>query len=203
MQHSREVNIIYQDTDRVIAYALLSRLFHSQVLSSDVPRIEAAVGQMSPEVQVNYENLLKQLQLLKTDEEAEQGVKIEHAHLFLLPEGVKPFESVYRSHEKILQQQPWQDVKAFYGKHGFQLDDGEIHPEDHIAVELSFMAALIETEDQEETERNFFESHLIQWLPELMQDLIKNPYASFYREAAICTQKFIEEEQRRLHKRSH
>ena len=158
---------------------------------------------MSPEVQGNYEKVLKQLQLLKTDEEAEQGVRVEHAHLFLLPEGVKPFESVYRSHEKMLQQKPWQEVKGFYEKHGFQLAEDEIHPEDHVSVELSFMAALIETEDQKETERSFFESHLIQWLPELMQDLIQNPYASFYREAAVCAQQFMEEEQRRLRKRNH
>ena len=121
-------------------------------------------------------------------------MKVEHAHLFLLPEGVKPFESVYRSHEKMLHQQPWQDVKAFYVKHGFQLDQHEIHPEDHVSVELSFMMTLVETENQQEAEISFLETHLMQWLPELMQDLIQNSYASFYREVAICAQKFLEAE---------
>lgn len=194
--------MILRQYDRLIQYALLSRIFQNQLAMNDLPAIRSVIETMSQELQENYQPFLKEAEKGLRDKETEQALQVEYAHIFLLPEGVKPFESVYRSSERMLHQKPWQDVKRFYNANGFMLSEGEVHPEDHISVELAFMSGLIEEGDKEAVQRLFLSEHLLQWFPELLEDIIKNPHASFYRKAAVFAQQFIGEEQRRLSKLS-
>lgn len=141
-----------------------------------------------------YEPLLRLLGDLLENEETEEKLQVEHAHLFLLPEGVKPYESVYRSTEKLLHQKPWQEVKQFYISHGFKLENNELHPEDHIAVEFAFMSGLIENQVPIEEQSRFMAEHLMQWVPDLLEDIINNPYAVVYGEIAAYGKQFIKQE---------
>jgi TorA maturation chaperone TorD len=194
------VTTIQQQTDRMIQYALLSRMFQNQLTMNDLPVIRNTIGKMSRELQDQYHSFIQSVEKRLQDKDAEQALQVEYAHLFLLPEGVKLYESVYRSNERMLQQQPWQDVKHFYHINGFVLEEGELHPEDHISVELAFMAALIEQDEKEDVQQSFLSEHVMQWLPDLLVDVIKNPYASFYREAAYSGQRFMEKENEWLEK---
>lgn len=194
------VTTIQEQTDRIIQYALLSRIFQNQLAMNDLPVIRSTIGKMSRELQDQYHSFLQAAEIGLQDKHAEQALQVEYAHLFLLPEGVKPYESVYRSSERMLQQKPWQDVKHFYNVNGFVLEKGELHPEDHISVEFAFMAGLIEQGEQEDVQQSFLSEHMIQWIPDLLEDVIKNPYASFYREAAYSGQRFMEKENEWLEK---
>jgi TorA maturation chaperone TorD len=189
-----------QETDRMIQYALLSRMFQNQLALNDLPVIRETIGKMSRELQDQYHSFLQAVEKGLQDKEAEQALQVEYAHLFLLPEGVKPYESVYRSSERMLLQKPWQAVKHFYHSNGFVLEEEELHPEDHVSVELAFMAVLIEHGEQEDVQQSFLTEHVMEWLPDLLEDIIKNPYASFYREAAYSGQRFMEKENEWLEK---
>jgi len=122
------------------------------------------------------------------------AVHREYANLFLLPGGVKPYESVYLSDEQLLMQEPWVKVREFYRKCGWQLQNTSL-PEDHASVELSFMAHLLSREGQAEADR-FFQEHVVQWIPQLLQDIQNNRHAGFYRSVSGCGRTFLEMEEK-------
>ena len=75
-------------------------------------------------------------------------------HVLFLAAGINqgkaafPYESVYTSSKKIVMQEAWENVKKIYSQNGFSLEDGSSDIlEDHIAVELEFMAHLCEKDN--------------------------------------------------------
>lgn len=128
----------------------------------------------------------------------DEALRVEYAHLFLMPEGVKAYESVYRRNDGLMMQEPWEKVRAFYLKHGLKIEGDKSHPEDHASVELAFMAILIENEETEAVQKVFFDQHLSCWLPKLFSDIEKNPYANFYQMVAKYGEDFLRQEKTRF-----
>ena len=134
----------------------------------------------------------------------------EFAYLFLTPKGVYPFESVYRGKKNLLFDKPWEEVRDFYRRIGLEKDKKEMHPEDHVAVELGLMAnmAFIAgkelpdtplseiTEDEFnyalQVQRVFVKQHLLEWVPRLCVDIMETTRHPFYRSVAELTGLFIE-----------
>jgi len=159
---------------RILYYTLLSGLLADAV----------DLSALSSGLSVRRDDPLLQSLVKMTDEwvereEAETRLRQEYANLFLLPGGVKPYESVYRGSEPMLMQQPWVDVKRFYRRCGWHLDESAL-PEDHVSVELSFMAHLLSDGEHDESSE-FFHQHLNQWIPQLLRDIAENRYADFYQ----------------------
>ncbi len=144
------------------------------------------------------------------DEEKENlDLRREFAYLFLTPHGVHPYESIYRGKKKLLMDKPWEEVRKFYRSIGIEKDKSQMHPEDHIAVELGFMATLaymsgrflLEEENTElvEEERrdmlkaqySFLEQHLSKWVPQLCNDIAEKARHPFYRSVAELTAEFV------------
>ncbi len=119
---------------------------------------------------------------LSSGEDANARLKKEFARLFLLPGGVRPYESVYLGRQPILMQEPWVEVREFYASRGWQLDDSPL-PEDHAAVELSFMAHLLSGDHPSEANA-FFAEHVNRWIPDLFEDVYTNQHADFYQSVA-------------------
>jgi len=120
------------------------------------------------------------------------------------------YESVHRSAEKLLKQEPWSEVKAFYQQNGFSCSEEKNISEDHIAMELQFMGLLsgkaavaCEREDFgacEEllgTQHRFYEEHISKWIPGLCTKIAeckdKTDYA-FYAAYALILKGFIAED---------
>ncbi len=190
-------------TTRARHYALLSRLLADQSRKSDLARYLAwaedlAKGQEKRVLQPFIEILRTWLQ----KEDADQGLQVEFGHLFLMPVGVKPYESAYRSKEKLLMQEPWVEVKKFFKKCGLQMKDSYGHPEDHAAIELSFMAHAVGSDAEEDVGKEFFHQHIITWIPDLLLDLRDNDYADFFRGVAEYGLLFLEAEKKHYHKTS-
>lgn len=128
--------------------------------------------------------------------QVELRYSVEYAHLFLLPWGVYPFESFYRGKKRSLMDKPWEEVRNFYGKLGATKDKRELHPEDHISVELGFMSFTSflagETAGEGgdfcfllELQADFLAGHLLKWVPGLKENIVKNRHADLYR-PVIC-----------------
>jgi TorA maturation chaperone TorD len=133
----------------------------------------------------------------------------EFAYLFLTPQGVYPFESVYLGKKKLLMDKPWEEVRAFYRSIGIEKDKSEIHLEDHIAVELGFMASFsylsgdflsyegeekIDEEEKEfliQVQHDFLEQHLLKWAPGLCDDIMAKTRHPFYHGVAALTRWFL------------
>jgi len=146
--------------------------------------------------------------------EGESGsldLRKEFAYLFLTPYGVYPYESIYLGKAKLLMDKPWEEVRAFYRSIGIEKDKTEMHPEDHIAVELGFMASFsylssdfltYEFEGEEEigdeerefllqVQHDFLEQHLLQWAPALCDDIMVKTRHPFYHGVAALTTRFL------------
>ncbi len=115
-----------------------------------------------------------------------QGLAAEYASLFLNV-GLKPVhlaESVYLGKDHLLYEEPYFDVVRIYQIYGFKKRASFREPEDHISVELEFMAhlcdlAVLSIEQGKEdyavgylkNQKEFLETHLAKWTPELAKKL--------------------------------
>jgi len=147
--------------------------------------------------------------LLKQDSKQMQSLLAkEYAHLFLGFGKFHPSESSYRSESGSIMQEFRDDVLEVYKKFGVRKIDEFKEPEDHIAVELQFMAylcrrtiealnnggGLSEAKKYLEAQRDFLNNHLASWVPKLAEDILKSAENGFYKEAAYLTAKFIQAE---------
>lgn len=135
--------------------------------------------------------------------------KSEFAALFLGMSAKPVFtsESVYLSENHCLMQEQRDEVLALYRSAGFVPDASFREPEDHIAVELSFMAQLCtlalesaEAGDVDATERHmsrqkeFFGDHLEKWVFDFCGAVRQHNRASFYGAVADLFEEFMKAE---------
>jgi len=135
-----------------------------------------------------------------------------YTSLFLLPgkHSASPHESVHLSPERLFKQEPWSEVKAFYQQNGFILPVERNMMEDHISIELQFMALLsgkaaqaAERGDDGEcgkilsTQLTFYNEHILKWIPQFCDQVAmadKDGGNLFYAGYALFLKGFIEED---------
>lgn len=118
-----------------------------------------------------------------------------------------PYESVYTSGKGLMMQASYAEVKALYEKKGFIKNPAFTEPEDHIAIELSFMANLCECaeaslqrRDEEEatalltSQREFLSQHLLNWTASFLADMKGSAEEGFYWHLASLTELFLQED---------
>lgn len=146
-------------------------------------------------------------------DELAHAVAADFSRLFLgmSAHPVAPYESVYLSDLHLLMQEPRDRVVAAYRAEGFGVRDDFGLPEDHLAVELAFMAQLcarVESERAAGNEqgaerllnagRSFVEEHLARWVPLFADEVQRREEArkntpSFYAACARMLAGFIED----------
>jgi len=115
-----------------------------------------------------------------------------------------PYESVYTSSKRLIMQEARDQVVEIYTSNGLDVTDNFNMPEDHIALELEFIAHLSEQIDtlftlhnspallsSLRTKQNFLELHLLNWIPNFCMDIQQNAATVFYRGLAKVTESFI------------
>lgn len=210
-------------------YSFLSAVYKDEV---NLDYIEASLsekfwyeqgeraGRFCPEVANAYQAFLSDLNKWSDSVSGEPDsvkedleLRKEFAYLFLTPHGVKPYESIYRGKKNLLMDKPWEEVRNFYRWAGISKDNNEMHPEDHLSVELGFMAVFSyisgeeaadgkgEKSDQPgsdeltlalEVQQKFLELHLAKWVPAFCSDMQKKARHIFYINIAGLTGSFIE-----------
>ena len=182
--------------ERAEIYKLLSQLFFypEDDFFEKLPEIEDFIAQILEEV-YDSENLLAQfgeameeLHTLPPEE-----FQAEHTRLFInsfptLP--TPPYESAYR--EMLLMGDFAEEVGKYYSL--YNLEVPEDLP-DHISYELDFMRFLLEEGDIE-LAREFFEEHILQWVPDFVSDLKNESRLKFYRFVANFLDDFLEREKK-------
>ncbi len=138
---------------------------------------------------------------------------LEHTRLFIGPYKLPapPYESVYRTDERLVMQQPTIEVRKAYRNAGLEIKGIHTNPDDNISAELEFMeylcdktaSSLKSKNTQEATkyielQRKFLEEHLNKWVPAFSEDIIKNTKEDFYRGAASLLRGFISLETERM-----
>lgn len=129
----------------------------------------------------------------------------------LASEKAFPYESVYTSEGGLMMQDAYSAVLQEYREDGFAKNPGFSEPEDHLAVELAFMAELCKRSaealahgDQEAAEvalrkqEAFLSAHLLVWIKRFAADVRRASQLAFYPLLAATTQAFVEADHRLL-----
>jgi putative dimethyl sulfoxide reductase chaperone len=134
------------------------------------------------------------------------SLSAEYADLFLGLR-VKPLltcESAYLGQFKMYYGRPFWRVKEAYKKSGFEKRKDFLEPEDHVAIELDFMANLCKSvrlslDDKKVTDslrylavqKEFLEDHALRWIPHLCETLKTAAGSNLYKSLAFLTKGFI------------
>lgn len=142
-------------------------------------------------------------------EEVRTDLAVEYARLFLnmSPNPVPPYESVYTGELPVLMQEARDQVLAVYRSEGVAVVTEVKIPEDHVALEFAFMAAMCQKTadalaagDEDEADRcldvqaAFVNDHLAPWVPRLCDDVRARSGQRFYRDVADLTVRFLDSE---------
>jgi TorA maturation chaperone TorD len=109
--------------------------------------------------------------------------------LFLGPRRLKapPWESVYRSELRLVNQKSTADVRHLYAKFGFETESGQL--EDHFGTECDFLfrlCSLMSVTDEYgrsdllRVQNNFVRDHLLKWVPGFAADIMKNALTDYF-----------------------
>ena len=118
-----------------------------------------------------------------------------------------PNESVHTSPDRLVMQDARDEVMAIYKAAGLKSDETWNAGEDHIAIELDYMAVMarraLEASDEGNDahcalllmkQHHFLVDHLCAWVPLLSAEMLKFAKTDFYRALAHLTKGFVEED---------
>lgn len=201
--------------NRISKYNLLRKLYISEPLLIDIEELVNisknydVINSNESDSEYKFINYFKSLKLSDLPQ-LHNEIKAEYARLFIGPRPplASPFESVHRSSRRMLMNEVTMEVRKKYKEMGIQVIEKGRLPDDHIGLELEFMyflcfktiEAINESKNIEyiielvEKQQIFIEEHLIQWIPDFCNKIINNTNLIFFKEIAIFTERFINEE---------
>ncbi|MBI2937571.1 MAG: molecular chaperone TorD family protein [Thaumarchaeota archaeon] len=142
-----------------------------------------------------------------------ERLALEHTLLFIGPYRLPapPYESVYRTAERLVMQQPTKEVRRAYRDAGLEVKGISTSPDDHVCAELEFMQHLcVKTASSLkkrkphtaikhlESQRKFLDEHLINWVPEFSDDILRNTKQDFYKGVALLLSGFVSSEREHI-----
>jgi putative dimethyl sulfoxide reductase chaperone len=165
---------------------------------------ESPLGEAQPEIVRGLEILQRwtQSQAGSISEQNFRDIKMDYTKLFIglgnLP--TAPWESVYFNRERLVFQQQTIQVREWYSRFGLQVEKINKEPDDHIGLEILFIAHLsslalqaIEDDDQKSIEeilqaqRDFLSEHLLRWGTAWAKLAGQHAATDFYRGIAHLT----------------
>jgi TorA maturation chaperone TorD len=186
-----------------ILYHELDKTWLETLIMEDVFS-EAPFGEEQPDVQRGLE-LMQHWCAKNRDgiaDEVFKSLQADHLSLFIGTDRVLApvWESVYFSEKRLVFQEQTLQVREWFARFGLQAEQINREPDDHIGLELSFIAHLaflavraIDADDGEafekalQAQRDFFSEHLLRWGP-AWAELVKQEAATdFYRAIAPLT----------------
>jgi TorA maturation chaperone TorD len=142
-----------------------------------------------------------------TDQEALlDKLKTEYTYLMIGPDKLPapPWESVYRTKERLIFQESTLAVRRAYLKYQFLPANYPHEADDHIALELDFMAHLakltlesFEDNGIEEVKRlladqkSFLDEHLLVWIDQFADQIQNSKTHYFYPQIAVLTKQLV------------
>ena len=160
----------------VLLHPIIEQL-SAHIYNEDFKKGSQRLGVFVDSVKANYEK--DKAKFLK-------DLAVEYATLFLNvgPKPVYLAESVYLGENSLLYEAPYFDAVRMYNLYGFKKRQSFKEPEDHIAIELEFMAHLCDLacrslEDGKsdygagymKNQVEFLDLHLSKWVPKLVEKI--------------------------------
>ncbi len=183
-------------------YRFLSFLYHDEIPLAFIEEMrtlpfldrlrEAATEFSSVGFRSGLNNMLTALQK-SSAQEIYNELRYEYAELFLNAgkNPVFPYASCHVSGEPLVMQKPVFEVRQVYRDSGVHKNPADPDLDDHIAVELEFMAYLAEQQGAEEEQRAFLVQHL-GWADAFCEMFRSAARTEFYQGLADLTQAVLE-----------
>nr|AHF24850.1 anaerobic dehydrogenase [uncultured bacterium Contig1491] len=212
-QRSGEVRMETLDeilSARRYAYAAFQRLTGDKPskelfgsLDLDVLRMAFEVAGVLPEDGDLVDALVEQLQAAAGDLDR---IADDYARIFVGPAALPapPWESVYRDNKRLLMTATTLSVREYYRAYGYEAKERLHVPDDHLAIELDFLASLAQealdacAAGSEEDARQLFEAgstfastHLSHWVGDFAADLRDHDGSRFYCAIANALAAFV------------
>ncbi|MGV8084367.1 MAG: molecular chaperone [Coriobacteriia bacterium] len=199
-------------SSRTDIYNLLARLYRAEVderMLCSLRQADLSIESDGSETSPMTEGFLLMAQYLNSNSHAEIDLARDYAKVFCGAcstgmQAAYPFESVYTSKDHLLMQEARDEVLALYQTCGFAVKENWHDPEDHIALELEFMALLSRqtSEALAEGDTNrasdllnrqlaFARDHLLNWVPAFTRDVLRFAATDFYKGVAYLTEAFL------------
>lgn len=186
--------VLYQDWDK----AWLETLLHEDVFA------EVPFGVEQTEVSRGLELLSRWSDENRKgiSEDEFKAIKQDHLYLFIgIDKVLAPvWESVYFSEKRLVFQEQTLQIRDWYARFGLQAEKINREPDDHIGLEMLFVAHLaslalqaIEQDDENklneilQAQRDFLSGHLLRWGPAWAKLVKQHAATDFYRGIAHLT----------------
>jgi putative dimethyl sulfoxide reductase chaperone len=132
--------------------------------------------------------------------EAFDALRVDYTRLFIGPGKLlaPPWESIAFCEEQLVFQRETLEVREWYARYGLELINLHKEPDDHIGLELEFIAHLaklglqaLEANDSKrfhellDAQRQFLTEHPLRWAMEWANLVEQNAYTEFYRGVAL------------------
>ncbi len=182
-----------EPTEEFIKYLLDEKILEDFPVWIETERVVAACKELK-----EYSERCRAMDLT----EVLNDVKEDYTALFIGPGHLlaPPWESVYRSKERLVFGNETLAVREFYARHDLQIPRLYKEPDDHIGYELGLLSNLCNQSIQCIQENNedkllyylneqkvFIQTHLLKWVPEFCEDIIKNCKTGFFSGIAGLT----------------
>ncbi|OCA81500.1 hypothetical protein A8F94_21725 [Bacillus sp. FJAT-27225] len=153
--------------------------------------------------------ILKEFMISLNENKQQQlsGARDEFNYLFVGPNVMPapPWESVYLGKEHLLFEEETLKVRQSYNAYGLSFIRENNEPDDHIVIELEFLAHLMNEflTSREELECQkimadytaFLEAHFLRWTPAYATLLEQNANTLWFKAASVLLKEYIEMEQ--------
>lgn len=193
-------------SNRGSTYGLLARIYRMEVEQELLEQM----ARMSLPVEVDLPEISEGYRMLNCFLEHRTGntltdLAVDYARIFLgagaTGNRTYPYESVYTSPDRLVMQDARDQVLKLYREEGLGRAEEEFNePEDHIALELEFMAYLCQKTTEAlkdgnngcalgylQKQKDFIEEHLIPWVPPFCNDVQRLAQGDFYKAVAKIT----------------
>lgn len=194
---------------RANVYRVLSRCFREEVDAAFATEFATEFAFESEDARLMEPVAAMREALAGADEDALEQLAVTFDRVFfgmgpLTARHAFPYESVYTSDKGIMMQEAYTQVVRAYREQQLAKDASFTEPEDHIAVELAFMATLADRaaaflrEGREEAatetvqqQLSFANGHLLNWLDRFCIDLRAAADGTLYAQLADLTERFV------------
>ncbi|MCU7916812.1 MAG: molecular chaperone TorD family protein [Candidatus Thiodiazotropha sp. (ex Epidulcina cf. delphinae)] len=109
---------------------------------------------------------------------------------------VSPEESVWIDDENLTCQESMFQVRAWYEAYGLMADNWRIRPDDHLVLQIRFLAHLfsvVQSEADIKQAGRFMDEHLLRWLSFFSEDVATRCNTAYYVGVALLTDAYCEE----------
>lgn len=200
-------------------YAFLSRIFANEIdeeLLRTIIAVQPTIDLLASSQQTedfregstHLTDFVRQARALEGRERDElfTDLAVEYAGMLLAAgkNHLLTSESAYLGGHHLYYDKPYAQVKNLYRRSHVEKRQDFLEPEDHIAVELDFMANLCKEMDsllgQKSVEgalqnlklqKEFLRDHLVKWVPDLCESMKKAAESKLYKSVAELTKGFI------------